>query len=98
MPRGNPQNLKRGGSPGRPKGLPNKATLEIKALARNLLENPQYLEALTRRLQRGTAGAVEPLLFHYGYGRPVEHVDITGSIDLAGRLQRARERLARADD
>lgn len=74
----NTSGLKRGG-PGRPKGVPNKATREIREAARALLEDPEYLDSLKRRLKRGTAGAVEPLLYHYGYGKPKETVALEGS-------------------
>ena len=57
---------------GRPKGALNRATLEIRALARSLVEDPAYLAALRRRLAEGKAGPLEPLLFAYAYGRPTE--------------------------
>jgi hypothetical protein len=57
---------------GRPKGALNRATLEIRALARSLVEDPTYLAALRRRLAAGKAGSLEPLLFAYAYGRPTE--------------------------
>lgn len=62
------------GEGGRPKGVPNKATREIKEVARGLLEAPEYLAALKRRLAKGTAGPVEVTLYHYGYGKPKETV------------------------
>lgn len=84
MPR-NTSGLKRGGGTGRPKGVPNKATVEIKVLARRLLSDPEYQDALERRLRRGTAGAVEPLLYHYGYGKPKETVEHEGTISVRWR-------------
>ena len=57
---------------GRPKGALNRTTLEIRALARSLVEDPEYLAALRRRLAAGKAGPLEPLLFAYAYGRPTE--------------------------
>ena len=68
-PRGRPFDGSKPG-PGRPKGVPNRNTREIKEAARVLLEDPRYLDALIVRLREGTAGAVEPLLYHYGYGKP----------------------------
>lgn len=64
------------GSGGRPKGIPNKATREIQEFARACLEDPDYIAALKARLKRGTAGAVEVLLYHYGYHKPRETVAI----------------------
>jgi len=61
--RGNP-----GG--GRPKGVPNKATLEIKEFARNVLMSPRYRTSLEQRLLAGTAPHVEVLLHHYAFGLP----------------------------
>ena len=60
------------GSGGRPKGARNRATLEIRALARSLVQDPTYLAALRRRLAAGKAGPMEVLLFNYAYGRPSE--------------------------
>jgi hypothetical protein len=57
---------------GRPKGALNRATLEIRVLARSLVEDPGYLAALRRRLAAGKAGPLELLLFGYAYGRPTE--------------------------
>jgi hypothetical protein len=60
------------GAGGRPKGALNRATIEIRALARGLVEDPAYLAALRRRLAAGKAGSLEPMLFAYAYGRPTE--------------------------
>lgn len=62
------QNLRRGG-PGRPKG-PNKATKEIRSIAKRLVEDELYQRNLLERLRAGTAGSVEVLLYHYAYGKP----------------------------
>lgn len=76
MPRKN--NLPPGAGPGRPKGVPNRATQDIREAATKLLTEPTYVEALKVRLRRGTAGAVEPLLYHYAYGKPKETHEVTG--------------------
>lgn len=68
------------GEGGRPKGVKNKATREIQEAARGLLEDPAYVEALKLRLKRGTAGAVETLLYHYAYGKPKDTLSVEGSI------------------
>lgn len=60
---------------GRPKGALNKGTREIKEFGRALLEDEQYQINLQQRLRDGTAGAVEPLLYHYVYGKPKETIE-----------------------
>jgi hypothetical protein len=60
------------GRGGRPKGALNRSTLEVRALARGLLEDPAYLTALRRRLLAGKAGQIEALLFAYAFGRPID--------------------------
>ena len=53
MPR-NTAGLKRGGQPGRKKGSKNKATVEVKEMARRLIEDPAYQAQLRERLLKGT--------------------------------------------
>lgn len=64
------KNLRPGPGPGRPKGSPNRATREVRALAQRLVLDPQYQAALWRRLCRGRAGPLEPLLWKYAFGEP----------------------------
>ena len=76
----NTSGLRRGG--GRPKGVPNKATVEIKDLSRRLLEDPEYQASLKTRLRRGTAQAIERELYHYAYGKPKDTVELTGGLSI----------------
>jgi len=62
---------------GRPKGALNKATRDIRAFARAMLEDPAYIESLRKRMARGTAGQVENLIYHYAYGKPRETLELT---------------------
>jgi hypothetical protein len=63
--------LKRGGSPGRRKGVPNRATQEIKQLAAALTTgDDRYMEALRARLRAGKAERIEVLLWQYQFGKP----------------------------
>lgn len=71
------------GEGGRPKGIPNKATREIKEIARALLEDPTYLKTLEERLSKGTAGAVEGILYYYAYGKPKEQLEHSGTVAVA---------------
>ena len=74
----NTSGLKRGGSPGRPKGIPNKATKEVKELVRKLVLDPEYQAKLKQRLLKGTLPpAVETQLWHYGFGKPKDTLDLT---------------------
>lgn len=82
----NNENLRKGG--GRPKGVPNKATREIKEAARQLVESADYRQALQRRLVSGRAPHMETLLFHYAYGKPKETIDTPGLDNLADALSR----------
>lgn len=64
---------------GRPRGVANKATVEVKSLAQGLLSSPEYQASLVARLNAGElAPAVESLLWHYAYGKPKETVEVTG--------------------
>jgi Transposase DDE domain group 1 len=74
-PRGKPFRTGDGRKKGRPKGVPNKVSLEIKAFARAVtLDAPAYVSALRRRLRRGNA-SLEIELLHYGYGKPVDRIE-----------------------
>jgi|SRR6266853_1739521 len=58
---------------GRPRGAQGKVTREVKEWARGLLEDPEYRDALQRRLIDGTCPPqLEVLLYHYAYGKPVD--------------------------
>jgi hypothetical protein len=65
---------------GRPKGVSNLVTREIKDVARRLLEDEAYQARLVTRLRAGKAPHVEVLLFHYAFGRPVERHEVTTTI------------------
>jgi hypothetical protein len=85
---------------GRRKGIPNKATQEIRDLAQRLLSDRVYRANLKQRLRDGTAGQIEVLLFYYAYGKPVDRGRLAGEAD-APAIQlawdegkSARERIA----
>jgi hypothetical protein len=76
----NTSGLRRGG--GRPKGAPNKATLEAKTLCRQLVEDEQYQQRFRRRLLSGRLPPrLEELVWHYAFGRPTYTVAADGGID-----------------
>ena len=65
--------LKRDAGPGRPKGLKNKVTLEVRDLAASLIDRPKYLRNLKQRMDRGDlAPQLEAMVWQYRYGRPPE--------------------------
>jgi len=96
-----PESLRRLGGPGRPKGVPNHVTPEIKELARRMLTDPEYLQALKVRLKRGSAQAVEVQLYQFAYGKPKETIDMNVSdyrkMPTDELVERARELAARLD-
>jgi hypothetical protein len=61
---------------GRQRGQPNKATLDIKAHARAVIEDPDYQAKLKQRLIDGSAPQLEILLHYYAYGRPRQEIDV----------------------
>lgn len=71
-------NLKRGGSKGRVKGQPNKATVEVKEAARAFLADPKGQAKLLAQYQAGTLHpSVLQMFYHYAYGKPAETVKLT---------------------
>ena len=54
---------------GAPKGVPNKATQEIKEFARNILMSESYLRNLSQRIEAGKAPQMEVLLHHTGQAK-----------------------------
>jgi hypothetical protein len=72
----NTSGLRRGG-PGRPKGVPNRATLEAKAVCNALVDDPDYQKRLKVRLIAGKlAPAVECMIWHYAKTKPTDKLDI----------------------
>ena len=76
------------GNPGRPKGAINKSTREVKAFARAIVEDPEYVDSLRRRLVSGRAPHMEPIMFYYAYGKPKEVVDTPGLTSAVEALAR----------
>lgn len=80
--RGNTANLRRGG--GRPKGVPNKATAEIKALAQEY--GPEAIQTLVKIMKNakapiaGRVAATKELLDR-GYGKSVQPIEGSGDPD-----------------
>jgi hypothetical protein len=78
---------------GRPKGVKNKSTIEIRDFAKRLIADKAYQKNLRVRLREGSAPHMETLLFHYAYGKPTETIDLgaTAATALADLVKRATD-------
>ena len=64
---------------GRPKGTPNKVTVEVRNLARAMVQDEKYLAKLSRDLHAGKLPIqLVVMLWHYAYGKPKETHELTG--------------------
>jgi hypothetical protein len=74
-PRGKPFEK---GNRGRPKGVPNKATQDMKKLAREMTTgNPEWVRRTRQRLEVGKeAPAIARYLLEMGHGKPKETVAV----------------------
>jgi hypothetical protein len=70
-----------GNSAGRPKGSPNRATVEAKQVCAELIDDPEYRSKLKKRLLAGTLPPVlECLIWHYAKGKPKDEANVQGSL------------------
>jgi hypothetical protein len=59
--------------------VPNKVTIEVRAAASELVDNPTYRRKLGRDLaQRTLAPRIEQMLWYYAKGQPTAVVELTG--------------------
>lgn len=88
--------------PGRPKGLKNKATLEIRAAIDEYFAGQggsakYFVEKLVSFMVEAetdqTRLAALRTLIEYRFGKPTESIEVSGLIDIAERLRDSRERL-----
>jgi hypothetical protein len=83
----NTAGLKRGGSPGRPKGRKDDKTLEAEQFARSVIRSPAYRKRLIEQAELGTlAPPIQSMLWAYAYGKPKESSEVTGSLDATVRV------------
>ena len=67
-----------GNPAGRRPGTRNRVTIEAQLAAAQIVDDPDYRAALRQRMINGTAGAIEPLVWMYAYGKPVQRVETGG--------------------
>ena len=53
-------------------------TIEAQLAAAQIVDDPVYMAASRERMISGPAGAMEPLLWLYAHGKPVERVETGG--------------------
>ena len=78
----NTSGLKRGGSPGRPKGSLNRKTLAFEEFWAGKLESEEYRQNLWRRIAGGRASHMETFLATKIFGAPKQNLDLTGEVTL----------------
>lgn len=85
---------------GRQKGSKNHKTSEVKDLVEAIFRKVDPVEKAVKLLEFGTdktQATVLLRLFEYRYGKPQEHIELTGLGDFAGILSRARTRASTVD-
>jgi hypothetical protein len=94
--------FKRGasGNPsGKRKGTANRVTVEAREAAALVVDDPGYRAALKERVIKGLAPHMEPLLWAYAKGKPVDRLEAGGpgafaAVDDAGLKARLETALA----
>jgi len=77
---------------GREKGVPNRRTVEIQAIAASIVEDPQVQATLLQQARDGTlAPGIMQMLFFYAYGKPVDRLETHSQIDILQRLQNIKD-------
>ena len=88
----NTSGLKRGG-PGRPRGTLNRVTVEVRAAAAALVDDPQYRQKLLHDMRkRRVLPAVETMLWYFAKGKPVERHEIATPGDFSQAQRRGAAR------
>lgn len=80
---------------GRKKGQPNLATVALKTLVEQLVNNPRYQARLRRDFEgRRVHPTIEALVWAHVVGKPVERVQLQADVSVSGRLAEEREAFA----
>jgi hypothetical protein len=98
--KGKPFEPGQSGNPsGRPKGMPNNATVEIKEFALTLTtRDPEWLESARQRMKDGKAPHLETYLLQMAYGKPKETIEHSGRTSMAEILCAAIQRADEASE
>ena len=67
-----------GNPAGRRPGTRRRVTIEAQHAASQIVDDPEYRAALRQRMIAGTAGAMEPLMWFYAKGKPVDRIEQGG--------------------
>jgi hypothetical protein len=68
---------------GRQRGTPNKSTLDVGAVCRQIVDDEEYRKYFKHRLMVGQLPpALEAMAWHYAYGKPPETLTLGGAVDL----------------
>ena len=63
----------------------------IKKLAKQIIEDPEYQDALKVRIANGDATHIETMLYHYLYGKPAQQLVIEAGTTLSDLVLASRE-------
>src|SRR6188768_1407613 len=78
--KGNAGSFKKGDPrAGRPRGIPNKVTQEVREWARGIFDDPAVQATTLAQAKSGTlAPGIYAKLLEYAYGKPTDVVELTG--------------------
>lgn len=64
-------------SGGRPKGRQNDSTIRVRQFCQKVWALPEYQQTVIDRACNGTLGSMEPVIWHYAFGKPKEQLNVT---------------------
>ena len=92
-----PKGFRQPGS-GRPKGQPNKISIEVRQLVAQLVNDAAYQRKLRADFRkRKVHPTIEALVWAYHLGRPKQALDLTATVDVNARLEEEKRIFAQLD-